>query len=247
MRASPPTDEQRGCVRVMSLPPSRPKAVTPPSQREARGVPRLRARGTDSHASDVGHWLGMTEKKQGAGTVDGCRGGRPHAAAVCAYITGHRPLALPLGELSPQVTERAGMVMVCPLRPRCARLPLPEGEARDAHMAHQNVCRGGALSARNTMRKRRGDEGIAPYGRATRVRSYNVSPSGASRHLSYASPHNPVCTPRALASRRALGRLYTREALGLRPYEIVSIRRSYDYGAGDGAAEPNNVPAAGVV
>ena len=24
------------------------------------GVPRLRTRGTDSHASDVGHWLGMT-------------------------------------------------------------------------------------------------------------------------------------------------------------------------------------------
>ena len=78
--------------------------------------------------------------------VDDCRGGRPHAAAVCAYITGHRPLALPLGELSPQVTERAGMVMVCPLRPRCARPPLPEGEAREAHTAHQNVCRGGALS-----------------------------------------------------------------------------------------------------
>ena len=91
------------------------------------------------------HWLGMTGQGQGAGAVDGCRGGRPHAAAVCAYITGHRPLALPLGELSPQVTERAGMVMVCPLRPRCARPPLPEGEARDAHTAHQNVCRGGRL------------------------------------------------------------------------------------------------------
>ena len=38
----------------------------------------------------------------------------------------------------------------------------------------------------------RGDEGIAPYGRATRVRWVNVSPSGASRCLSYASPHNPV-------------------------------------------------------
>ena len=25
-----------------------------------KGVPRLRARGTDSHASDIGHWLGMT-------------------------------------------------------------------------------------------------------------------------------------------------------------------------------------------
>ena len=87
----------------------------------------------------------MTSQGQSAGPVDGCRGGRPHAAAVCAYITGHRPLALPLGELSPQVTERAGMVMVCPLRPRCARPPLPKGEARDAHTAHQNVCRGGAL------------------------------------------------------------------------------------------------------
>ena len=31
----------------------------------------------------------------------------------------------------------------------------------------------------------RGDVGIAPYGRATRVRSYNVSPSGASRCLSH--------------------------------------------------------------
>ena len=94
--------------------------------------------------------------------VDDCRGGRPHAAAVCAYITGHRPLALPLGELSPQVTERAGMVMVCPLRPRCARPPLPEGEARDAHTAHQNVGRGGRLCpARNMMRKRWGD---APQG-----------------------------------------------------------------------------------
>jgi len=42
-------------------------------------------------------------------------------------------LALPLGELSPQVTERVlsfGRGIVCPLRPRCARPPLPEGEAR---------------------------------------------------------------------------------------------------------------------
>ncbi len=36
------------------------------------------------------------------------------------------------------------MVMVCPLRPRCARPPLPKGEARDAHTVHQKVCRGGA-------------------------------------------------------------------------------------------------------
>ena len=29
------------------------------------------------------------------------------AAVVCVYVTGYRLLALPLGELSPQVTERA--------------------------------------------------------------------------------------------------------------------------------------------
>ena len=82
------------------------------------------------------------------------------------YVKRCSPLALPLGELSPQVTERVlqsflndninlfthiteisvditvgesqnllgcyplGMVIVCPLRPRCARPPLPRGEAR---------------------------------------------------------------------------------------------------------------------
>ena len=56
-------------------------------------------------------------------------------------------LALPLGELSPQVTEepcargtssacegasifRLDVAVICPLRPRCARPPLPQGEAR---------------------------------------------------------------------------------------------------------------------
>ena len=68
-------------------------------------------------------------------------------------VTGSSPpLALPLGELSPQVTERVlqpfsaekdtgayvrgvlsfGMVIVYPPRPRCDRPPLPEGKARDA-------------------------------------------------------------------------------------------------------------------
>ena len=43
-------------------------------------------------------------------------------------------LALPLGELSPQVTERVLSVTssVYPLRPRFARPPLPRGEARKA-------------------------------------------------------------------------------------------------------------------
>ena len=51
--------------------PLRPRCARPPLPKgEARdGV-------TDSHASDIGHWLGMTEKKQGAGAVDDCRGGR---------------------------------------------------------------------------------------------------------------------------------------------------------------------------
>ena len=89
------------------------------------------------------------------------------------YVKRCSPLALPLGELSPQVTERVlqsflndninlfthiteisvditvgesqnllgcyplGMVIVCPLRPRCARPPLPRGEARNARAVHQ--------------------------------------------------------------------------------------------------------------
>ena len=119
------------------------------------------------------------------------------------YVMGYSPLALPLGELSPQVTERAlqpfsndkinlcahtakilvdtpvgksqnlqpkrhqklrtfrtwgvislrsrqafsnwvlsfGIVMVCPLRPRYARPPLPKGEARDARTVHRKVYR----------------------------------------------------------------------------------------------------------
>ena len=35
-----------------------------------REIPRLRARGTDSHTSDVGHWFGMTGQEQSAGTAD---------------------------------------------------------------------------------------------------------------------------------------------------------------------------------
>ena len=51
-------------------------------------------------------------------------------------VTGSSSPALPLGELSPQVTERAvqpfsnDMVIVFPLRPRCALPPLPRGEAK---------------------------------------------------------------------------------------------------------------------
>ena len=64
----------------------------------------------------------------------------------CANIDA---LALPLGELSPQVTERAlrprdviclrrcqhfpiDVAVICLLRPRCPRPPLPQGEARGA-------------------------------------------------------------------------------------------------------------------
>ncbi len=41
------------------------------SQRERQGTGDA-----DSHASDIGHWLGMTGQKQDAGAVDDCRGGR---------------------------------------------------------------------------------------------------------------------------------------------------------------------------
>ena len=61
-------------------------------------------------------------------------------------------MALPLGELSPQVTERVLPPFlnnkinlcahtVCPLRPRRARPPLPQGEARDTHTVHRKVHR----------------------------------------------------------------------------------------------------------
>ena len=54
---------------------------------------------------------------------------------------GTRPLALPLGELSPPATERF-FCRWCghcprPLRPRCAQPPLPKGEARDARTGHR--------------------------------------------------------------------------------------------------------------
>ena len=65
------------------------------------------------------------------------------------YVKGCSPLALPLGELSPQVTERVLQpfteipvdIIVCPLRPRYARPPLPKGEARDARAVHRKVYR----------------------------------------------------------------------------------------------------------
>ena len=50
---------------------------------EQWGVPRLRARGTDSHASDVGHWLGMTPLARCAGRC---------TPRVLASLRGHRPL-----------------------------------------------------------------------------------------------------------------------------------------------------------
>ena len=48
-----------------SLPPSTLRVDTSLAE-GGEGFPRLRARGTDSHASDVGHWLGMTTQKAGA-------------------------------------------------------------------------------------------------------------------------------------------------------------------------------------
>ena len=49
----------------------------------------------------------------------------------------------------------------------------------------------------------RGDVGIAPYGGEQGVRSYNVSPSGASRHLSYASLRTTQCEHWAASQREA--------------------------------------------
>ena len=47
-------------ISLWTIPPSKPAVLPPPSQREARG--------TDSHASDVGHWLGMTGYKGRTGS-----------------------------------------------------------------------------------------------------------------------------------------------------------------------------------
>ena len=136
-------------------------------------------------------------------------GGGRWPPLVCAYITGCRPLALPLGELSPQVTERAGMVMVCPLRPRCARPPLPKGEARAAHTVHQNVCRGGASAVERSGTSTLGvprplsqslRHGLWPRHLPLHKGGFGSSaPAGAGRGLP-----RPVCTPRVLASRRGL-------------------------------------------
>ena len=82
------------------------------SQRERQGTGV-----TDSHASDIGHWLGMTGQKQGAGAVDDCRGGR-----LCPPV-------------SPSGASRH--------LPRRGRWGIPR------------------------LRARRGDEGIAPYEKAT--------------------------------------------------------------------------------
>ena len=55
------------------------------SQRERQGTGDA-----DSHASDIGHWLGMTGQKQGAGAVDDCRGG----ALPRPSLPPSRPLAV---------------------------------------------------------------------------------------------------------------------------------------------------------
>ena len=43
------------------------------------GVLRLRAQGTDSHTSDIGHWFGMTPQEDDAASppTGGCKGVRP--------------------------------------------------------------------------------------------------------------------------------------------------------------------------
>ena len=48
---------------------------------------------TDSHASDVGHWLGMTGREQGVGTVDVRRGGvlpRPYTPNIEPHSSAFR-------------------------------------------------------------------------------------------------------------------------------------------------------------
>ena len=53
------------------------------------------------------------------------------------FFRANAPLALPLGELSAKVTERV-LQPASPLRPRCARPPLPKGEARGFAYAEED-------------------------------------------------------------------------------------------------------------
>ena len=62
--------------RGISLPPSKPSVLTPPSQREAgSSAPAGAGDGFPRQSAD---WLGMTGQEQGTGTVNGCRGRCPH-------------------------------------------------------------------------------------------------------------------------------------------------------------------------
>ena len=127
----------------------------------------------------------MTGQKQGAGTLDGCRGGR--GGAMWA---------------SPPTGGLSRCVRVTSLPPALRATSLTEG-----------------VEGIPRLRTRRGDApqgyllrcvGIAPYGRSIEVRSCDISPSGASRHLPHrgrrrhSAPAGAAgrCTPRVLASLR---------------------------------------------
>ena len=105
------------------------------------------------------------------------RAGCPHPT-VCPVFPSHKlfraaALALPPGELSAKLTERAILNrMICPLRPRCARPPLPKGEARVAisHRSNVNALKGSLAAVGFTSAARRknppkgfGGLGFTPY------------------------------------------------------------------------------------
>ena len=101
----------------------------------------------DSHASDIGHWLGMTEQKQGAGAVDDCRGGRLCPPVSPSGASRHRPRRGRWG--IPRLRARRGDEGIAPYE-KAAGNPCVGADAhirpkRLTHMSSVDVRRGGAL------------------------------------------------------------------------------------------------------
>ena len=109
-----------------------------------------------------------------------------------------------------------GSFFAHPLRPRCARPPLPKGEARDAHAVHWEVCREArpCLRARGTdshasdighwlgMTPLRGVRGDAPQGYL--LRCVGIAPYGRPPAAFSHGQHLPLIDRRVWETRRRL-------------------------------------------
>ena len=104
------------------------------------------------------------------------------------------------------------MVMVCPLRPRCARPPLPEGEARDAHTVHQKVVGADGAVRPEYDAKTAGRCGHRPL----RTSNEGVVVQRLSLR------HGEAVTPPSQGEARGVPRLRARRGnVGIAPYEVA--------------------------